>query len=298
SGTTGTKDCNTCHEDAGAGNGSPPEQLSAPLDPFGTSHQGTDLAPFIICTDEPDKEVKPGEGLTKQCLPEICDCIDNAVNEDGSPLDTDEGRVVLALCRALEDYQSRRGACGSEPCPSPSGPECEDEDQDCSPTTGETVPQTTGYSCQDVGGTLQCVSDRLCGDYTMSGGGKYLLNKAVTMVRVDMTGEVPTSSESTFSDSIDVTGTLSAYNYKTRKQINSVSFSSLKAILSAGGDFSATGRGKALVNNVLTDIVFDATKAGSAYTFSIKDAQTSGFLGGGTGEPGRAAVELTLMRAH
>jgi hypothetical protein len=56
---------------------------SETINPFGT-FQGTDLLPYVISTTDPEsttpvKESTSAEGVTKQRLGEICDCIkDNA----------------------------------------------------------------------------------------------------------------------------------------------------------------------------------------------------------------------------
>jgi len=56
----------------------------------------------------------------------------------------------------------------------------------------------------------------------------------------------------------------------------------------------ATGQGTALVNNVFTNIEFDASKLNGVIKFEIFNADTGNFLAGGTGAPGTATLDLTL----
>jgi hypothetical protein len=225
-------------------------------------------------------------------LSEICQCIKDARTNENHPL-YHEGDVVEKLCDALASYQTARGICGSDECPPPSGPACSQLGDSCSPITGESVLIVTGYSCQAVGEALQCVSDCHCQRYFVSGGGKFLVNGAVSMVRLELSGRVSTSEPDPLVDTTDVTGELSAFNYLTRTLVESVSFSSFEATRS-GADFSVTGAGTALVNGAATDIEFDASQTGSDTHFEVRDADTSAVLAGGMGEAGRAAFELTV----
>jgi hypothetical protein len=80
-----SKGCNECHE-GGNENATKGAQQSIAIDTFGTSHIGTELAPYIIATNEPGRAIEPGPGLKAQSLNEICGCIDDAVNDDLHPL--------------------------------------------------------------------------------------------------------------------------------------------------------------------------------------------------------------------
>ena len=157
-----SKGCNSCHDpgNPGAPQGGP--QLSLPIDSFGTFGT-TGLAPFIISTDEPGRSVNPGQGFTVQSLSEVCGCIEQAQirNDPTDPLNTDQGRVVLALCRALEAYQESRGYCTEVVSSPPSGADCDVDalGYPCDPNTGGTAQASTGYTCQIVDEDLfQCVS--------------------------------------------------------------------------------------------------------------------------------------------
>jgi len=132
------------------------------------------------------------------------------------------------------------------------------------------------------------------GTYSLSGGGKFLANSAVSVLRLDLSGAAASDDPNSFSDSVDIGGSLRAFNYLTRTLIESVSFSSLQGTLLGGGDLMAMGEGTAIVNGVPTNIDFDAAKTGGVITFEVRNADTGALLAGGTGEPGRAALELTI----
>jgi hypothetical protein len=157
-----SKECNSCHSNGNAGAAQGQPQLSLPIDPFG-KFGNTALTPLIISTDEPGQLVNPGPGLTAQSLSEVCGCIENAQtrNDPTDPLNNEQGRVVLALCRALEAYQESRGYCTEVVSSPPSGPDCDVDalGYPCDPNTGGTAQASTGYTCQIVDEDLfQCVS--------------------------------------------------------------------------------------------------------------------------------------------
>jgi hypothetical protein len=120
----------------------------------------------------------------------------------------------------------------------------------------------------------------------------------VSIIRFNLsgTGGIGTgvfSDPDTFGASDDIAGSLRAFAYPTRTLIETVSFTDVEAT-SSGGDVNLMGEGTAMVNGMLTDIAFSATKTQGEIAFEIFDAETSKFLAGGTGEPGRATLELTI----
>jgi hypothetical protein len=90
-------------------------------------------------------------------------------------------------------------------------------------------------------------------------------------------------------------GSCSAYDFATRTQINTVSFSSIQGNLLGGGDLTFSGTGTANVNGVLTNIAFDVSKAAGVTTFEMRNADTMAVLAGGTGEAGRSAFDLEIF---
>jgi hypothetical protein len=126
----------------------------------------------------------------------------------------------------------------------------------------------------------------------MDGGGKFLTNAAVSILRLDLSGAADNKDRNSFTSS-DIVGSLRTYNYLTRTLIESVSFSSLQGILS-GSDLTAMGQGMAMVNGVLTDIDFVAASTRGVITFQVRNAASKVVLAGGTGETGRAALGLII----
>jgi hypothetical protein len=304
-----SKGCNsngsTCHTEY-----IPPsttDKRSAPIDPF-------DGAPAfgnpdcIIATDRCDKSaIKTPKNCfgsdteprtaRPQSLSEVCDCIEAGNTNPDHPLFLflgGEGLAVEELCHALETYQDTRGACTAVGCPPSTGPECEDPGSPCDPSTGATVTAAAGYHCQPTEEDIfQCIADCPCRDYDLLGGGKFLVNTAVSMVRLKLDGLVATPDPDQFADNDHLNGELEAFNYLSRTLVQSVSFSSLEATRT-GADFTAEGTGTALVNGVSTNIEFTATQTGSVATFEVRDADTLDVLAGGTGENDRSAFQLTV----
>jgi hypothetical protein len=308
----GTKGCNACHTSAGAKNG---ERLSEPITPFQTfrnnDNEDINLAPFIISTDEPNQEVKPGTDptdpdqqrqLKQQSLTEVCDCIRNALEDGNHEIqeDGEQGKIALALCEKLDEYRKTRGFCVKGNCsdgaPLPSGPRCSDPGRSCDPFTGGFENDPTGYTCQFVSssGQHECRSSVMCGDYSVRGGGKFLKGRAVTTVRMDASGVAASETPSAFLDTLDIVTSMEVYNYTTRALISSIQLASLQGS-SSGADFTVTGEGTAKVNGTPTKIKFEAKKNGSVLTFEIKNADTGVVLGGGTGEANRSAIEMKYL---
>ena len=244
-----------------------------------------------------EKECFPPAGGSRKVRPEslskVCECIRE--NRPGFEEIEGEFEYIEKLCDALESYQINRGACAVADCPPATGPDCEDPGAPCDPTTGATVDKASGYHCQpsDEEGFFECVSDCPCRDYDLLGGGKFLVNGAVCMVRLELDGLAATPNPDEFTDGDAITGELSAFDYLTRTLVESVSFSSLSAS-QTGADFTALGSGTALVNGAPTDIEFIVTQTGSDATFDLFDADTDALLCGSTGEDDRSAFQLTV----
>jgi hypothetical protein len=303
------KGCNsngsTCHEQF-----TPPNTTlkhSQKIDPWIAAENGN--PDCIIDTDrceedkqaiKEEKECFPPDGGSRlvepQSLAEVCECIRE--NRPGFEEIEGEFEYLEKLCDALVDYQSTRGACATADCPPASGPVCDEPDAPCDPTTGASVNVQSGYHCRAGEAdpfVMECVSDCPCRDWDLRGGGKFLVNGAVCMVRLELDGLEPTEAPDDFAflDDGSISGSLSAFDYLTRTQIESVSFSSLSASKS-GTDLTATGTGKALVNGDERDIEFTATQSGDDATFDLFDAGTDELLCGSTGEDDRSAFELTV----
>jgi hypothetical protein len=295
----------TCHTSVG------PQKDSAPIDPWDGAGNGN--PDCIIDTDgcDPDKQAieEPSicfeeDGAPRVARPEsleqVCQCIRDAADPEDpdydpeDPLANEAYDYLRSLCDALEVYQSTRGACAMADCPSATGLPCDIPGGFCDPTTGDGVPVASGYSCRaNDAGEDQCIADCPCREYDLLGGGKFLINGAVSMVRVELDGLVATADPGEFSDDDAITGTLSAFNYLTHTLIDSVSLSSLSAT-QTGADFTATGAGTALVNGVTTNIEFDASQTGSSASFELRNADSSAVLAGGLGEDDRSAFQLTV----
>jgi hypothetical protein len=294
----GSKGCNRgCHEAAGPTTEGE-EEHSQPIDPFG-SFGSTVLTGCIIHTDACGKTATPGNcdgtPVTGQTLSQVCECIDTARTTGGSGLDNAQGQIVADLCHALETYQQTRGVCGSAPCPPPSGPECTAVGSACDPLTGDESSETTGYSCQptDTEDVYQCLSDCACRHYDLEGGGKFLLNGTVSILRLEVSGKVTDEQDDPIVDQSDITASLSTFNYETRTQVESTSLSFFE-VTRSGADFSATASGTALVDGAPANIELDVSQSGSNLFFELRDADSSAVLAGGMGEAGRAAFQLTV----
>jgi hypothetical protein len=290
----------TCHTSVG------PQQDSAPIDPFDGTGNGNPNC--IIDTDgcdpakqeiEAEEQCFPPENGTRPVVPRTLDQICQCIRDSRAPGSTDlladpHYDYIEKLCDALEDYQSTRGACTMADCPSATGLPCDIPGGFCDPSTGDGIPVASGYRCRaNDAGEDQCIADCPCRGWDLLGGGKYLVNGAVTMVRVELDGLVATPDPGEFSDDDAITGTLSAFNYLTHTLIDSVSLSSLEAT-QTGADFTATGAGTGLVNGVSTNIEFDASQTGSSASFELRNADTSAVLAGGIGEDDRSACQLTV----
>src|SRR5262249_35007162 len=160
------------------------------------------------------------------------DCIESAVNDDLHPLAADF--ITLQLCRALESYQQARGACVTGGCPPATGPACNEASAPCDPATGAIVA-SSGYHCQPIGEGFECVADCPCRDYSMTGGGKFLVDSAVSMVRLQLAGHAATANPDSLRDFVHVTGEVSGFDYASRTLLDATAFSSFQATRTAGG---------------------------------------------------------------
>ncbi|MBM2833797.1 MAG: hypothetical protein HW406_958 [Candidatus Brocadiaceae bacterium] len=165
---TGSKGCNECHGNGGieASEGVP--QLSERIEVFGTSGAPTTVRDpsSIIDTDDcqVEEKIKGTEledGLKKQTLSEICDCIDKAIMDPGDAGDDkffdnpEQAQVVLKLCQELRDYQKNRDISGTctpciTPTPTPSGTPPQPTPKP-SPTDSPTVITLSLFSVDVVG---------------------------------------------------------------------------------------------------------------------------------------------------
>lgn len=100
------KGCNACHDNGNPNAKDGALQQSIAIDTFG-NFAGTELGPLVIDTNEPGRAVNPGPGITAQTLAQVCDCIDQAVNDDLNPLAAQF--VLQRLCQGLLNYQQTRG---------------------------------------------------------------------------------------------------------------------------------------------------------------------------------------------
>ena len=126
---SGTKGCNSCHNAPMPGSDADNNQLSDPIDPFGT-FQGTELAPFVIDTNEPGKTVDPAKQMS---LKDICKCIEknkdkikqaandpNVVPQEGDRNPNLDVQILAKLCKKLEKKIS--GTPCDTPTPTPTSP--------------------------------------------------------------------------------------------------------------------------------------------------------------------------------
>jgi hypothetical protein len=287
-----SKECWQCHESIAAAEGQEAISKPEPYEIFGPE--------CVIDTDAAGEKPDAGncnneEQVTAESLASICQKIDEGVNQDGHPFDTDEGRLADHLCEALMNYRATRGVCGSEECPPPTGPACDDLGEDCDPyDSGATAAMATGYSCQEVAeGEGQCVSSRSCVEYSLTGGGKFLTNGEVSFVRLEASGRAAVEGDGILCDSTDITAELSAFNHAANMLVEGAQLASLTADDQGGGDFTAEGDGSGTVDGVGANLHFEVGKASGSVTFDVEDSDTATSLAGGTGEAGRADFELT-----
>jgi hypothetical protein len=132
---------------------------------------------------------------------------------------------------------------------------------------------------------------RLLLAWNFDGGGTFLPKSGL---RADLLGLADQITPDSFTDTTDILGSLMAFNYATQTLIETVSFSSIEGTLLGGGDLSVIADGRATVNGVATDIVFEAAVHGGVASFEIMDLGTGDVLAGGQGEPGRSGFGLRI----
>jgi hypothetical protein len=133
-------------------------------------------------------------------------------------------------------------------------------------------------------------------NYEISGGGKALaiVDSTVSIFRFTVSGSGPLLPPNGVADTTSITGSLDAFNYKTRTQITMSQFTGFEGLLGNGTTTIALA-GLALVNGRPTPVTFSARKVGGVITFELKNANTNVALAGGIGEAGRAAISLTVQ---
>ena len=290
-----TAGCWACHDGTAAPEGA--EAISAPLDNFGRN--------CVTDTDEPCQQPDVEDGncndqgnLEKKTFAEICQCLDDKVLPEADPLHAKLVRA-RALCHALMDYQATRGICGSEECPQEQGPDCSAlaTGVDCDPYLpgegGTAAAQHIGYTCQEVApGVKQCVSSRECVDYSLSGGGKFLGEDGVSLLRLAVSGQAAVD-QCPITDSTDISCEISAFDHAADTLVSDVELSSLELTDLGGGDLSLEAAGTALVDGGgPVDIAIDAEETAGTPSFDIQDTDAVSSLTGGTGETGRSDFSL------
>jgi hypothetical protein len=289
-------DCWTCHQHDPGVVGQEAISFPEPYQIFGNN--------CVIDTDEPCRKPDAGNcgggDVTKKSLAEICQCLDDKINDDLSPLFQSPAAMrARALCQALVDYQQTRGICGTTDCPREQGPDCSAlaTGVDCDPYIagegGTAAATATGYTCQEVSpGVKQCVSSRVCVDYSVSGGGKFLGADGVSLLRLLISGRAAVD-HCPVCDSTDIDAEISAFNHAANTLVNGVQLSTVTATDLGGGDLSVEADGTALVDGGgPANIHIDAGKSGGTPSFEIEDTDAAASLVGGTGEAGRSGFQL------
>lgn len=203
---------------------------------------------------------------------------------------------TFICCKNLAPDGRKETCCGEKQCcPLKSGfNTCCNPFQVCCPED-----ETDADGCCSEGQSLEgreCCREGqcdVCRIYALGGGGKFVDGRMVALVRCDLSGTADTDRGDGFTSTRDIEGRLSAFDFRTRTQIESATFSLISVFLD-DGDFVALGEGSADVDGVPTDIEFEATKTGVTVTFNIADVSTGEVLASGIGEPGRAAFQLAV----
>jgi hypothetical protein len=258
----------------------------------------------VTDTDEPCQLPDAGDGdcrtqgtLEQKSFAQICQCLDNKNDLDEEDPLYPKLLRARGLCHALMDYQSTRGICGSEECPQHHGPDCSAlaTGYDCNPyeIPAGAATEHTGYTCQEVEpGVKQCVSSRVCVDYSITGGGKFIGEDGVSLLRLLITGRTAVD-DCPVCDTTDIDADVRAFNHAADTLVNGVQLSSIKATDLGGGDLSVEAKGAALVNGGgPVNITLDASKTAGTPAFEIDDTDAPASLAGGTGEAGRSDFQL------
>jgi hypothetical protein len=133
------------------------------------------------------------------------------------------------------------------------------------------------------------------GMINLRGGGKFIATGGqASILRVNLSGTGTQDTGGEFQSSGDVQGSLMAFDFLTRKLIQSTAISQIAGSSVSEDKFVVKGQGVADVNGVPTDITFELSKIGDAVGAEIDDANSGEILVNGTGEPNRATLQLTL----
>jgi hypothetical protein len=138
----------------------------------------------------------------------------------------------------------------------------------------------------------QCVSSRTCVDYSISGGGKFLGEDGVSLLRMLITGRAAVDN-CPVCDSTDIDAEISAFDHAANTLVTNVQLSSVKATDQGGGNLTVEASGTASVNGAgPVNISLDADKTGGTPSFDLQDTDAPAALAGGTGEAGRSDFQL------
>ncbi len=156
-------------------------------------------------------------------------------------------------------------------------------------------PDTNYASQRFVGFYVETTNSAPDLSYNLNGAGKYLASAGqASIVRLALNGSASQDTAGNFSSSGPTAGGLTAFDFLTRTEIEVLSFSLVEGSSLGGGNFTAEGQGLGTVNGVPTIINFEASKAGGVVKVKISDAETGAIFLNGTGEPGRADMQLTI----
>lgn len=128
-----------------------------------------------------------------------------------------------------------------------------------------------------------------------AGGGKYLApDGRASIVRFTFSGIVNQDVGGNFISSGPVTGNLSAFDFHTRTEVNSQSIPFVEGTSSGGGDFTVNWQSVATVDGLRVVVNFEASKSNGVFRVNIFEAEGGGVFVTGTGEEGRANMQLTI----
>lgn len=158
------------------------------------------------------------------------------------------------------------------------------------------VPKRTSSNCRLSSFYVETTNQTTNVSFSLLGGGKYLdASGQASVVRLSLDGTAAEDARgalSSFGNAVG--GGLTTFNFLTRTEIISQSFSLITGMDLGGGNFTVSGQGVATVNGTLTNIKFTAGELDGIATLNIFNADTDAVLVGGTGEAGRADLQLTM----
>ena len=223
-----TAGCWGCHDGTAAPEGA--DAISAPLDNFGRN--------CVTDTDEPCQQPDVEDGnchdqgnLEKKTFAEICQCLDDRClrtrTRSTPKLAAREGPVPCAdgLPGHARDLRHRRTARKNRAPTAAHSPRASTATP-TSPAKAELRPEHMGYTCQEVApGVKQCVSSRVCVDYSIAGGGKFIGDDGVSLLRLLITGKAAVD-DCPICDSTDIDADISAFNHAADTLVNGVQITS------------------------------------------------------------------------